>query len=468
MGARLNAILLVVDSLRAGSLRGAAAEAPRTPFLDELATKTVCFRWAYATECWTLPTHLSMFTGLLPSEHGAHFQSMEYMGSAPTIAELFARAGYHTEVVTRNSLFDGTVPGATRGFRRNTRLLAEAGPGCNPLPLLLALAKPRLRRVMRRSGFFHLLQRESRSFLTTLVRMGIPADRRVLEYALEQMARLRRQGTPYFLFLNLYDVHAPYSPSPDSPLRSLRTPRGLIENLLLPSVLPRISSHAYLRPGFRLSGYSRRMLLSRYHRAIELMDGKLADFYLAARSAGLLDDTLLVVTSDHGEGFGEHGLYLHDASLHETHLHVPLWVHHPERAPAVVDDVVSTRELFPLLRAVGAGSTLEGTLLDAGARTRDGVAVAEHFHYPYTEGLLPRYTKNIAAAIVGRRKLIVRGDVLEHYDLARDPDEGAPGDGGIMDFETACRRDGASRGAIAAAVNHLRRWGAQAAAAWRQ
>ena len=59
------------------------------------------------------------------------------------------------------------------------------------------------------------------------------------------------------------------------------------------------------------------MLRDRYHRAIELMDAKLAAFYDAARGAGLLDDTLLVVPADHGEAFGEHELYFHDASVYE-------------------------------------------------------------------------------------------------------------------------------------------------------
>src|SRR5262249_42758454 len=80
---RLNVVLLVIDSLRARSLGGGDDDAPRTPFFDRLARETICFREARATECWTLPTHLSMFTGLLPSEHGAHFQTMRYARPEP-------------------------------------------------------------------------------------------------------------------------------------------------------------------------------------------------------------------------------------------------------------------------------------------------------------------------------------------------------------------------------------------------
>jgi len=271
------------------------------------------------------------------------------------------------------------------------------------------------------------------------------------------MAEHRRRQRPYFLFLNLYDVHAPYSPSPTSPLRSFRSFSGWVENLTLPAVLPRVSSHAYLRPGFHLSERSRRMLLGRYHRAIELMDEKLARFYDAARGAGLLDDTLLIVTSDHGEAFGEHELYFHDASVYDTHLRVPLWVHHPERAPAAVDDVVGTRDLFGLILAAGLGGDLGGTLLDGEHRRAHPVALAEHFHYPHTDGLLPRYAQNLSAAVVGTRKVIARREGIELYDLGTDPLETAPVGGTTADFEAACRRDGLPPAAVADAVAHLRR-----------
>ena len=200
------------------------------------------------------------------------------------------------------------------------------------------------------------------------------------------------------------------------------------------------------------------MLLDRYHRAIELMDAKLAAFYGAARSAGLLDDTLLILTSDHGEAFGEHDLYLHDASVYDTHLHVPLWIHHPDRPPAAIDDVVSTRDLFGLIRAVALGEGRGGTFLDAGYRRPHPIALAEHFHYPHAAGMDPRYKQNIAAAIAGRRKVIMRRGGLEAYDLARDPYERNPGPSEIAEFEAACRADGVPAAALSSALDHLRRW----------
>ena len=454
---RPHVVLVVVDSLRARSLAGGAGQAA-TPFLDGLRGRAVAFRRAYATECWTLPTHLSMFTGLLPSQHGAHFQSMGYRGSAPTAAERAQAEGYETEVITRNSLFDGSVPGTTRGFGSTTRPLAQLPPRGRFFHLVLALAKPRVRRLLRRSGFFTVDQRSRQDFLETVARMGIPNDRAVLEHAVRRLHDAHRRGRRCFLFLNCYDVHAPYSPNERSPLQPWTSPVGLAENLRLAVVLPKISGHAYLKPGFALSATSRQMLRQRYETAIELMDGKLAGFWQTLAAERLLDDTVIIITSDHGEAFGEHGLYFHDASVQDVHLHVPLWIHHPGITPSVVDEVVSTRDLFALLNAVVRGHSLAGTLLDASHRQEQSVALAEHFHYPYVDDALPRFRHNQAAAIVGRYKLAVRGAESWLYDLHGDREERQGTRASLADFECLLREQQAPAAAVAAAAAHLRRW----------
>jgi len=453
----MNVVLLVIDSLRACSLSERDGAPPVTPFMQRLNAETVWFNRAYASECWTLPSHCSLFTGLLPSQHGAHFQTMSYANPAPTIAELLSSAGYHTEVVTRNFIFDGAIPGITRGFRQNTRLLSDRR-GPNPFALLIALAKPRVRRHINRTGFFHPFHKANRRFLATFARAMMPADGRTLEHTLERMHRHRRDGTRYFIFCNLYDVHAPYPPTPTSILRPFWSLSGCLENLMLPLTMASLGAHTYLRPDFHLPEWSRHMLLGRYHRAIELMDAMLADFYTAARGSGLLDDTLLVVTSDHGEAFGNHGLYLHDASVYNTHLHVPLWIHHPQYPPAVVNDVVSTRDLFGLIRAVTHRTDLSETLLGPNYRAEHCVALAEHFYYPHLDSIHPRYKQNIATAIAYSDKVILRRRGVERYDLRQDADEVAPASGSLADFEAACRRTGVSATATSAAIGHLRRW----------
>lgn len=423
----MNVIWLVIDSLRAQSLASfGGRKVPRTPFFDRLDRTSISFRRAYAAECWTLPSHVSMFTGLLPSEHGAHFQSMAYTGSAPTIAEILSQAGHYTEIVTRNFMFDGTIPGVTRGFQVNTRPVREIGR-LDPFALILALNKPRSRRLMKSTAFFHPLHRTNRKFLSEYSKALLPADEVALDHVLETVQRCRKQARPYFIFSNLYDVHWPYPPSPDSVLREWTSLEGIVQNLAFPFALTAIGSHAYLRPGFKISARNRQILLDRYHRAIELMDAKLERFYSEVNRAGFLDDTMLIITSDHGEGFGEHGLYLHDGSLYNTHLHVPLWVHHPEEESRAIEDVVSTRELFSLVQEVTLRRTTRFTVLNEDYRQRRATAHAEHFFYPHLEDMQPRYRQNIRAAITQRHKVITRREGAEIFDLGKDPEEAFPG-----------------------------------------
>jgi arylsulfatase A-like enzyme len=422
----LNVIFLVVDSLRARSLRGEEMAASRVPFLSRLDATATTFRRAYATECWTLPSHMSMFTGLMPSRHGAHFRNLGYTGTDPTIAEILSGLGHRTELVTRNSIFEGSIPGVTRGFQTCTRPLAEVGR-LDPLAIMLALSKPRFRRQVRSGGFFHPLQKQSRDFVRMFARAVLPADRLALDHVLERATHHRRAGERFFIFANLYDVHAPYPPTDTSILRPFWAREALLENLMMPVVLPKLGAHRYIRKGFRMSALARRLLLQRYLSAIELMDRKLSAFYDAARGSGVLDDTLLVITSDHGEGFGEHGLYLHDSSVFETHLHVPLWILHPDRPAELIDDVVSTLGLFDLMRAAGSGDSLDDTILSAEYRRTQSVAHAEHFHYAGYDDILPQYRQDLRAIIGATRKVIMRETSAETFDLSDDPDETRPG-----------------------------------------
>lgn len=425
--------------------------------MEQLRRDTVTFRRAYATDCWTLPTHVSMFTGLLPSEHGAHFQSMALRHSLPTVAELLTANGYHTELVTRNFVFDGTIPGAVRGFQHRSRPLAPASR-LHPVAAFLALAKPRVRRHIQRTGFFHPLHPDQRGFVRTFARSLMPADGLALTRVLQVMAEQRRARRPYFIFCNLYDVHAPYAPAPDSLFQPWDSLRHAIDNIAFPAHLAKLGQHAYLREGFRLPPWAQRALRDRYHRAIESIDAQLATFYDAARASGGLDDTLLIVTSDHGEAFGEHGLYLHDASVYDTHLHVPLSIRRPERPAAMVDDPVSTRDLFGVMLAAARLRPWHETILDSAYRSRRPLILAEHFYYPHCDDMAGRFRRNLLAMMIGDDKFVIHKDGAVRYDRRLDPDESLPTPTDYDGVGSALRRGGVDRPAADSALERIRRW----------
>jgi len=436
----MNVVLLVIDSLRARSLTALGGNGPPTPFLDRLRRETLHFTRAYATDCWTLPSHASMFTGLLPSEHGAHFQHMALRQDVPTVAESLSDRGLQTSLVTRNFVFDGTIPGITRGFQQQRAICAPTDRR-SLVALFLAAAKPRVRRHLRQTGFFHPFHRDSTEFLQRFARALLPADEPALGEVLAQMRRFRARRRPYFIFCNLYDVHAPYPPTNTSLIEPPTSVRTLIDNLRFPWVMSRLGAHTYLRSSFRLGDTNRLLLLRRYERAIALMDAKLSAFYESTTSEGLLDDTLLIVTSDHGEAFGEHDLYLHDASVYNTHLHVPLWIRDPRRRAERIKDIVSLRGLAALMVDAGTGGDGTGTLVDSSWRAAHPVAVAEHFHYLHARRADPRYRQNVACAIAGDEKWVVRRDGVRRYDLTADPDELRPQPAELADVAAAIRSD---------------------------
>jgi hypothetical protein len=452
---RHDVVLLVVDSLRAASLAGDAAGRPATPFLDRLSEQTLAFRRAYASECWTLPSHLSMFTGQLPSAHGAHFQTMAYTQPAPTIAERLGALGYRTALVTRNFVFDGTMPGVTRGFQIRDRPLARASRA-GLAALFLALAKPRVRRHIQRTGFFHPRHAAARDFIRTFSRTLMPADDLALARVVEHLSAARRAGKPLFICCNLYDVHAPYAPEPHALLRPWRSPAAVRENLSAPWHLAALGQHAYLREGARLRPRTGMILRDRYHRAIELMDRKLAAFFAAA--GRLLDDTIVIVTSDHGEAFGEHGLYLHDGSVYDTHLHVPLWIRHPDRAAAPVEEVVSTRDLFGVLLAGAGERRWSDTLLDAGHRAAHPFAMAEHFYYPRLAGMAERFRQNRLAVVTADEKFVFCREGPLRIDRERDRDEQHPQQVSFAECGARIRRAAGPAGAAGEALAHVRGW----------
>ncbi len=376
---------------------------------------------------------------------------MAYTGAAPTLAELLGELGFQTELFTRNPILDGTIPGVTRGFQHRTRVLSEARRSLGAR--LLALNKRRLRRQVRETGTFHP-GHGRRGFELEFAHCMLSADPGLLDRARERLARQRREKRPLFAFLNLFDVHAPYAPCADSIFQELRGPGDLIDNCAALAALAKTGRHQYLEPGFRMPERGRRVLRERYRRAVERMEANLERWLSELQDLGILEHTLVILTSDHGEAFGEHGLYSHDASVFDVNLRVPLWIHHPDLPAREVREAVSLRGLFALICQIARGAGWKGTLLDPDFLAEHPVVRAEHFSYPRGARLEPRYRRNQAMALCGGHELVLRGETAEFFRLDADPQEACPEAGALEDFEAAGPRE--SKAARRRAVAELR------------
>ncbi|MHC5210745.1 MAG: sulfatase [Planctomycetota bacterium] len=315
-------LFVVLDTTRADRFPpdASAARAP-TPTFDALANEGVVFGQARSASPWTLPSHASMFTGALPSEHGATSEHPHLDGRLPTLAERLGAAGLHTVAFARKGWLNRQT-GVLRGFRQVYDLLDPP-----PLPALLELQR-------------------------RLFEPDEPDDQGGLWLTMEAGNWfVAHPDVPRFAFLNYDEAHSPLRPP--EPYRSLalgpqlETPWGLAD---VPHA-QRFNTglESYTPDDFEVF---RRL----YDAEITYQDDLLGGLLRVLEASGRLDETLVIVTSDHGEHLGEHGLLGHDFSLYDTVLRVPLVLRYPKALPAglVVDTPVETRLLGALIEAVRA------------------------------------------------------------------------------------------------------------------
>lgn len=328
-----NVLLLILDTVRAGSLGLYGRERETSPRLEAWAERGVVFDRAYAASPWTLPSHASFFTGRLPHETGTGFYR-PLDGTWPTLAEVLARRGYETAGFTANLVYTTYVQGLDRGF-----IHYEDYP-VSPGQVLLSgalgrelLTSTRLRDL---TDWHELANRKSaervnRDFLAWL-------DGRSEEEA----------ARPWFAFLNYFDAHEPYLPPPPFDRRfgpaverePLRHWGGL-----------RAGNEARRPDDYRRTPRDVAADLEAYEEATAYADDRLGALLEALESRGVLERTLVVIASDHGEQHGEHGLFYHWNSLYLPLLHVPLVLLAGEEVPGEVpaglrvDRPVSLRDL---------------------------------------------------------------------------------------------------------------------------
>jgi arylsulfatase A-like enzyme len=310
---RPNVLFLVLDTVRAESLSLHGYKRVTTPNLDRLARQGVSFRRAIAPAPWTLTSHAAMFTGRRASETGADY-GVAYDGRYPTLAEALSSQGYHTAGFIGNNHFLCPAYGLHRGF---THFVCH-GTSLEQIFESSALARgvsdnPQVR------SFLHCHQLLGRNSAATL------------NHDLVEWLQTRDASRPFFAFVNYFDAHDPYLPSREAAgTFGSRAPRN-----------PRIDCYSSYSPDELDS------LRSAYDECILGLDAEVGRLLARLQGAGHLENTVVVITSDHGEHFGEHNLMAHWWSLYSQLVHVPLIIIPPSHAPAgeVVSQAVSLRDL---------------------------------------------------------------------------------------------------------------------------
>jgi arylsulfatase A-like enzyme len=400
-GSGPNILVLVADTLRADHVSGYGYQRPTTPRIDRLAAEGQLFLDAYSASSWTLPAHASLFTGRRVYEHHAGREGHPYLDHQfPTLAEVLGRAGYASGGFVANTFWCGRQTGLDRGFIHYEDFYTKVGD---------ALARTVLGRMMAYEVLPHVGL------------IDIPGRRSAADINDHVLRWIDSLGDrPFFVFANYMDVHGPYIPPPAYEGRFAGRPLGRQGggdiDVGMVDETSTVPAPAVLRSW-----------IDRYDESLLYLDeqvGRLLD-ELARR--GALDRTIVVLTSDHGESFGEHNLIHHGHSLYQDQIRIPLIVRFPRQVPAGKRDPRPVAlEQVPLLLTELAGLTdtpFPGRSL-VGVAPHDGedVAVSEVTRRRGIPATWPTASGGLRSLQTERWQLIV-SDVgsAELYDLRADP-----------------------------------------------
>jgi arylsulfatase A-like enzyme len=296
---RPDVILISVDTLRADAV-SCIGGGDTTPWMDQyFGQEGVVFTHAEAPCSWTLPSHASLFLSQYVSRHGVRMHYDTIPSEDVLLAERFAEEGYETAAFVDREFLNFRF-----GFHQ---------------------------------GFF-LFDQQGGHFASILPR------------ALEYLSG-RDRSTPLFLFLHTYDVHDPYDPPAEYKKRFLKQLPGAETSDLADSALHTTTLMAANMGSRVLSPQDAEYLKALYLAETASVDDQLKDFMLRIERDHLAEDPLVILLSDHGEAFREHGAWLHGWTLYEEEVHIPMLFHFPSKkyAGQRVAERVNLIDLAPTL-----------------------------------------------------------------------------------------------------------------------
>jgi len=377
-------LIIVLDTLRADHLSCYGYHRRTSPHLDRYAESGVLFERAISPAQWTIPAHASLFTGEYPSTHGTAQIHDRHHPGLMTLAERLQQAGYGTVGFCNNPLLGVVDNGLDRGFDAfynyggaipNRPDISEARPNMiKRIGVRLARAGQRVvgpiqDRFARSEILLKLALNPTLSRLWQ-GRVNFKGNtalslRDLVGYLQTRRKRGRRQ--PLFAFVNLMEVHLPFQPRPRFIQRFApywnddREARQFMQD--------------YNRQHYRwmvpmrepLPEKQDRVLNDLYDAEIAYQDHLLRHLFAYLDQPDVRDNTMVVFTSDHGEGLNHHGFVGHSMVAYDDLLHVPLVVRYPRLYPAGAraERPVSMRRVFhTALEAAGITSLRDETHSD--------------------------------------------------------------------------------------------------------
>lgn len=404
-----NVLLIVLDTVRADHMSCYGYHRKTTPNIDEFVRSARLYQKVLSPSFWTVPSHASLFTGLPASAHGANWPNPFLHQQFDVLPEQLRAEGYQTVGLSCNGAF--VTP--HRGFARGFDLF------WNPANKERTLSYEFLRRLgvdMERDDFW--------SAATNM-------HRRLGKWFREDY----QPDKPFFIFLNYIEAHFPYRPPLPSPIWSKFEAWNKWDNFPVNKMLE------YTLAGSNaLSTLDISQMQTLYDEEILYLDRKVKELLDFLQTNGLDENTLIIITSDHGEHFGEHHLLGHWQYVYEPLVRVPLIVRYQDRfAPGTEERLVQSHDIYPTILQLAnvpwqpkAAHNCRSLL--GQDRQEPRTAVSEmvmtwldpivQIQHRFPEMDLVRLTGPTRAIQVGDQKLIVHADgAKELYDLETDPRE---------------------------------------------
>lgn len=396
---RPNVLLIVLDTVRADHLSVYGYARSTTPGLERLAREGVTFEQALAPAPWTLPSHATLFTGLYPVQHHSGRFHPRLDQHLTTLPELLHAQGYQT-VAFSNNTWISRATNFHQGFDHFEDF----------------------------RGIWRVWRSASRLLAVQVYRVFRPAQLHgdhsggagVTNQAIRRWFNAQHDPSrPFLLFINYLDAHFPYHP-PDPYWRKFVEPAHLA--LATELLDDKAQDDAdYTPPPIKWEPAKWGALTDLYDGELFYLDAMLTELFDDLRQRGLYDDTLVVITSDHGEHLGEHDLFLHRFSVYEPTLRIPLLMRLPGRLPAGlrVPDWVGLTDVFPTvlkLLAVEPPADVQAvlpgrSLVGSPVAVPPGRMLLGDYEIP--DNLLPRYRQKTT---VTDERYFRRGLRSLHYE----------------------------------------------------